>query len=257
MLIIINYIRSGKRYACQQDLLNDVNLSMKLRGFREITGKTLERDLKYIEEGFGLTIMFDKGARRYVIIDESTNDEKYEELLCNFDLLNELDKNSPIRSFVLAEHHRPPRSENMILLLKAIQYQHPIQFTYENYRKNTIELVDKTPPHYLKESQGRWYLLTKNNLALITYAVERMSDIEIFWDETFEREINIDVSELFRDCYGIWNSEKYPVEYIELRFSPLDGHFLKSLPLHHSQQYSLTTMKNSVFHYVCASLTTL
>ena len=197
----------------------------------------IERDLKNIEEEFGFTIKFDKTKRCYTIQDYlSGNDEKYEELLFNFDLLNELDKNSPLHSFVLAEHHRPPRSENMIILLKAINYQHPIQFTYEDYRKNNSYVVKEVHPHYLKESQGRWYLLAINKFSLKTYAVERISNIEIYNSETFKREMDIDVSELFKDCYGIWNEEKIPVEYIELKFDALDGRFLKSLPLHHSQQ---------------------
>ena len=237
MLIIISKIKSGKKYTCQQDLVRDVNDSMEFRGFKKITGKTLERDFKYIEEGFGLTIVFNKTKQHYVIKEDmSTYQEKYEELLFNFDLLNELDSNSPLRSLVLAEHHRPVRSENMLILLNAILYQHPIQFTYEDYRKNTSFLVENVHPHYLKESQGRWYLLAFCNFTLKSYAIERITDITTNRSECFKREMNTDISELFRDCYGIWNDERMPIEEIELKYSPLDGRFLKSLPLHHSQQ---------------------
>ena len=48
--------------------------------------------------------------------------------------------------------------------------------------------------------------------------------------------MNIDVNNLFKDCYGIWNQLDIPVEDIELSYSPLDGSFLKSVPLHHSQE---------------------
>ena len=48
--------------------------------------------------------------------------------------------------------------------------------------------------------------------------------------------MNIDVEELFKDCYGIWNDPRIPLAAIVLRFSPLDGRFIKSLPIHHSQK---------------------
>ena len=237
MLIIISKVRNNRRYSSQQELLNDVNDSLTLRGYNEISGKTLERDFRNIEEAFGLTIGFDARRGCYAIKEDGSNrEERLEELLFNFDLLNELDSNSPLRSYVLAEHHRPPHSNIMVLLLTAIREQHPIQSTYEDYRKATVYQVECAYPHYLKESQGRWYLLAFNNSTLKTYAIERINDLSIFDSEKFTRRMTIDVTELFRDCYGIWNDERMPIEDIELSYSPLDGRFLKTLPLHHSQQ---------------------
>ena len=46
----------------------------------------------------------------------------------------------------------------------------------------------------------------------------------------------IDANNLFKDSYGIWNQTDIPVENIELSYSALDGSFLKSIPLHHSQE---------------------
>lgn len=110
MLVIITKVRSTRKYTSQQELLNEVNDSMDIRGYKEISAKTLERDLRHIEEAFGLTIGFDARLGHYAIKDDLSNrEERMEELLFNFDLLNELDSHSPLRSFVLAEHHRPPQ----------------------------------------------------------------------------------------------------------------------------------------------------
>lgn len=237
MLVIITKVRSGRKYHSQQELLNEVNDSMLIRGYKDISGKTLERDFRHIEEAFGLTIGFDAKLGRYAITEDLSNrEERLEELLFNFDLLNELDSNSPLRSYVIAEHHRPPRSSIMAYLLAAIREQHPVQFVYEDYRKGTTYQVERALPHYLKESQGRWYLLAFNDAKLKSYAVERISNLCILETETFSRRMNIDVAELYRDCYGIWNDERMPIEDIELSYSPLDGRFLKSLPLHPSQR---------------------
>ncbi len=236
MLTTITKVRSSRKYSSQQELLDAVNDSMKLRGFKAISGKTLERDFKHIEEAFGLTIGYDMQRGRYVIKEDLSNaEERLEELLFNFDLLNELDRQSPLRSYVLAEHHRPPHSNNMLVLLAAIRKQHPVRFAYEDYRKESVFVVEHALPHYLKESQGRWYLLAYNDGVLKTYGIERMNELCLMEDETFARRNIINVAELFSECYGIWNDEQIPIEDIELSYSPLDGRFLKSLPLHHSQ----------------------
>ena len=53
--------------------------------------------------------------------------------------------------------------------------------------------------------------------------------------------MGIDVTELFKDSYGIWNQADIPVEEIELSYDALDGSFLKSVPLHHSQEILVDT----------------
>ena len=66
------------------------------------------------------------------------------------------------------------------------------------------------------------------------FGVERISNLQILAD-TFERDETIDIDNLFKDCFGIWNQEDIPVEDIVLSYSALDGRFLQSVPLHHSQ----------------------
>ena len=61
-------------------------------------------------------------------------------------------------------------------------------------------------------------------------------DPQILYGKTFKRNMDIDINSLFKDCYGIWNQTNIPIEEIELSYSPLDGSFLKSVPLHHSQE---------------------
>ena len=71
---------------------------------------------------------------------------------------------------------------------------------------------------------------------LKTFGVDRIRELRVLEDEGFKRDREVEVDELFRDCYGIWNQQDIPVEDIELRYDALDGKFLKSVPLHHSQR---------------------
>ena len=55
-------------------------------------------------------------------------------------------------------------------------------------------------------------------------------------DDAFERDDSINPDELFKHSYGIWDDPSMPVEEVELSYSPLDGKFIKTTPLHSSQE---------------------
>ena len=162
--------------------------------------------------------------------------EQYERLLLNFDLLNALDKTSNLHTYVLAEHHRPNDSESLPALIKAIKFFHPVEFSYIYVREGDKVRKKKVLPYYLKEDQQRWYLLAYDNNILKTFNIDCIRNLQILYEETFKRDMNIDANNLFKDSYGIWNQTDIPVENIELSYSALDGSFLKSIPLHHSQE---------------------
>ena len=46
----------------------------------------------------------------------------------------------------------------------------------------------------------------------------------------------IDIPALFRESFGIWNNPNDPVEEVVLRYDALDGAFIKTLPLHATQE---------------------
>ena len=140
------------------------------------------------------------------------------------------------KTFVLAEHHRPLYSEWLMPLVKAIHDLHPVEFDYVDYRNGCSEKHFSVLPHYLKESNQRWYLLAYDGAVMKMFGVDRIRCLGVLEDETFERNTDISVDDLFRDCYGLWNDPNIPVEDIELRYDALDGRFIKSAPIHHSQR---------------------
>lgn len=171
----------------------------------------------------------------YINEEDSLINEQYERLLLNFDLLNALDKTSNLHTYVLAEHHRPSDTECLPALIKAIKFSHPVAFDYIYVREEGRMREKKVLPHYLKEDQQRWYLLAYDNNVLKIFNVDCIRNLRIYYEKTFKRDMNIDANDLFKDSYGIWNQPDIPVENIELSYSALDGRFLKSVPLHHSQ----------------------
>ncbi len=237
MLVIINKLKERQRYVPREELEEYVRLRMEERDATPVDIRTIQRDFKDIEDLFGICIRFDKKWSGYYINEEdSLINEQYERLLLNFDLLNALDKTSNLHTYVLAEHHRPSDTECLPALIKAIKFSHPVAFDYIYVREEGRMREKKVLPHYLKEDQQRWYLLAYDNNVLKTFNVDCIRNLRIYYEETFKRDMDIDANDLFKDSYGIWNQPDIPVEDIELSYSALDGRFLKSVPLHHSQK---------------------
>ncbi len=242
MLVIINRLKGMQRYVSREELERYVTLRMKERDGTAVNIRTLQRDINEIEELFDIRIHFDKKQNGYYIDEEDElKQEQYNRLLLNFDLLNALDSTSNLHTYVLAEHHRPANNECLPLLLKAIKFSHSVSFTYVYVREGGITREKKVLPHYLKEDQQRWYLLAYDNGELKTFSVACIRNLLTLGGETFKRNMNIPVDELFKDNYGIWNQPSIPVEDIELSYDALDGSFLKSVPLHHSQEIIMDT----------------
>lgn len=238
MLVIINKLKGLKRYVPTDELLAYVNQRMEERDGASIALRTLQRDIGDIDKFFGIYISFNDKQNGYGIDEEDDlKKEQYERLLLNFDILNATDRCSNLHTYVLAEHHRPADDNCLPLLIKAIKFSHPVTFQYTYVRKGGETREKQVQPYYLKEDQQRWYLLAYDtDDKLKTFNVDSIHQLQINYGKKFRRDREVDANSLFKDCYGIWNQPDIPVEEIELSYDALDGSFLKSVPLHHSQE---------------------
>lgn len=236
-LLILNRLQKEKgSCVAAKELLQCVNGGLESREYPSgLSLRTLERDIKDVME-LGFPIEY-KPNCGYCLEDRKPDYfANTAEMLLNFDLLNAINSDSVGSRYILAEHHRPVGSEQMPKLIYAVRNQHPITFDYTLVRYNDEVKQVRVLPHFLKESNQRWYLLGKDGDVLKSYGIDRISNITILENERFKRDDTIDVNELFKDSYGIWQQTDIPVEDIELSYDALDGKFLKSLPLHHSQR---------------------
>lgn len=262
MALVINKLNVPGRYVATQDLVDYVEHAMRER-FSDTAGvelRTLQRDFKTIEALFGLVIRFSRRHGGYYIAGQEENSiVDYTALLLNFELLSAIDADSTVQKYVLAEHRRPEFRVGISELLEAIRLRHPVEFDYVMVRHGNTVVHKRINPHFLKESQGRWYLIgydvpldnldagretrypsgresASSGLRLKTFGLDRMSGLQMLEQEKFRRNEEIDIPALFRECYGIWNNPDDPVEEVVVKYDALDGAFVKSLPLHPSQE---------------------
>lgn len=240
-LITIDRLERSSRPVPTQELLNYVNNELEKRAFRPISLRTLQRDFIDIELQFGYKVK--SNGREYAIKRSSGYlSHRFDEMMLDFDLLTSLNSDAHLQKYVLAEHHRPVGSRLMQPLIQAIRENNMIEFDYVLYRSGGEVIHKQVEPHFLKENNQRWYLLANENGKLKSFGIDRIKSLQVL-PHHFVRDDSIDVDALFRDCYGIWNDPNMPVEDIELSYDALDGRFLKSVPLHHTQTILVDTDK--------------
>ena len=110
-----------------------------------------------------------------------------------------------------------------------------MRFSYSLPRLGGKEAEYLAEPYFLKQSQNRWYLVAMVEGILKCFELGRFVSFKVL-DEEFSRDESVQAENLFRDYFGIWDDPKMSVEDIRLRFSPLDGRFIKTLPIHSSQK---------------------
>lgn len=236
-ILIIQKLSGKRKYIPADELISYLNLQMELRGYEVgLSIRTLQRDIKDIAEMFDVEIKNYRGYGYYIAERPEETNIRYQELLMNFDLLTSMNQSSQSIGFILPEHHRPKGSDSIPVLINAIKKQRFLAFDYILVRKGDKLISKKVKPHFLKESLGLWYLLALDEHDnLRAYGIDRMQNI-IVDDATFKRDDTINPDDLFKHSYGIWDDPSMPIEDIVLSYSPLDGKFIKTTPLHSSQK---------------------
>lgn len=236
-ILIINRLSGHQTYVPASELLEYLNLQMELRGYEVgLSLRTLQRDIIEIDSMFEVVIKNRRGLGYYISESSKDSDIRYEELLMNFDLLTSLNNSIDAAGFIIPEHHRPKGTASIPTLIHAIKNCNIVTFDYTLVRKNNRVIHKNAKPYFLKESLGLWYLIVldeKNRIR--AYGIDRISNLSIE-NTVFEKDISVNPNNLFKSSYGIWDDKSIPVEEIELSYSALDGSFLKTMPLHTSQE---------------------
>ena len=204
-----------------------------------LTERSFERDLKTIRELFFIDVEYNRFKNGYYINTESFSDfsewVQVFELVNNYKVLNEtliqLTSNCEYIDFDRSTLKLNP--EFLKLILKAIINKQYIQFEYTNYQTNAVKSV-VLQSVLLKEFQNRWYVCgCEDNGVFKSYGIDRITNLVLI-NEFFSPTIK-NPKELFDQIIGL-TLEEYSLEQVILSFHPLQGKYIKSQPLHSSQQ---------------------
>lgn len=220
--------------------LKEIMEYLKVHGF-EISNRTLERDIEQIRVEFGIEITYSRVKTGYYIdFGNSINTEsffRFLEIVNTAELLTEslLESKETLQYISFDSGGGLKGIENLKYLLKAIKDNRKISFNHFNFhtgltRKYTLK------PYLLKEYQNRWYVIgiLGNLKDFITFGIDRMMDIIVSAD-TFTRDEKLNPAKKFENIIGVVLSND-KIEKVILSFTPGQGKYIKTLPLHKSQQ---------------------
>lgn len=207
----------------------------------EVSKRTVQRDIEQIRFEYGFEILYDRPRNGYYIDKESSLDPdaflRFLEIVNTANLLIEsLKESKDALSYISFESHGQLRGiEHLKNILFAIKNHRTVSFTHVNFRSD-IEKDHSMKPYLLKEYQNRWYLigLVDDLQEFRTYAIDRITDLKVN-EKTFKTDPNQDPSELFENTIGLtYNLNE--IKDVVLSFTPTQGKYIKTLPLHKSQE---------------------
>ena len=201
----------------------------------EVSKRTFQRDLKEIETLYSIEIKFDRSQKVY-FIQEDHQDEYSERMFEALDIFQVLNLNQSFSDFIQFDMRKPEGTEYLSGLLYAIQNRIQIQFRYQKFWSDEVE-VRTVEPYLLKEFRKRWYVFAFDleRKEFRTFGLDRMSALNIS-QKKFQFPQKINPKEFFRNCFGIVGPGENSPVHIRLKFLNGQGNYVRTMPLHHSQQ---------------------
>ncbi len=210
-----------------------------------ISKRTLQRDFRDIKTLFGVEVEYSRSYKGYHISSDESKDEKLQRTMEAIDMLNSINLSEGLSPYLIYEKRRASGTDNIYGLIHAIKQRAQVSFTYRTYGDD--EISERTvEPYVLKEFKYRWFLLARDNKDGIvkSFALDKLSSLLITSRHIAHQEA-YDVLESHKYSFGIMSpNDEQPTEII-LSFKPLQGRYVKSLPLHESQE-TLVDNKNEL-----------
>lgn len=200
-----------------------------------VSKRTFQRDLEDIRSLYNIDIQFDF-SRKVYFLDLDEQPDVNERILEAFDTFNALNLSDRLSNNIHFEKRRPQGTENLYGLLHAIKNQLQIKFTYQKFWEDALTKRN-AEPYALKEFRNRWYVLANdlNDNQVKSFALDRLTDLDIT-KRKFQFPNDFNINDHYKYCFGIISPNGHKPQEVILSFDPFQGKYIKSLPLHESQQ---------------------
>jgi predicted DNA-binding transcriptional regulator YafY len=133
-------------------------------------------------------------------------------------------------------------NEYLPTIIRAIDEGICIAFEYQKFGELTKKKRELSP-YLLKEYKNRWYVLglPAEKKAVATFALDRMTSLRLS-GAAFQRSSSFDHAKYFKHSFGI-TTPNDAVQKIILDYSAREAPYIKSLPVHSTQEIIKETSK--------------
>ena len=244
---LVNTIYQAKKITLKE--INRKWLETDLSEGLEIPRRTFDNWKKAVEDMFDLVIMCDKrdGDRYYIENREVLDDDSLQRWLLNtLSVNNTLLENKTLSDRIMLENI-PSDQDFLVTVLQAMKKSRVLQVTYKGYWSEH-EHTFPVAPYCVKLFRQRWYLVGNSIYEdkIRIYSLDRVWEASLT-EEPFKYPKDFSPEVYFQDCFGVIRDDEIEVETVKLKVNADQSNYLRSLPLHPSQEETERNADYSIF----------
>lgn len=239
-------------YKAKKISLKEINskwLETDLSEGLEIPRRTFHTWRNEVEDLFGIEIQCDKtDGDRYFIEDRDKlkNNSLQSWLLNTMSVNNMLLENKTLSDRILLENI-PSGQDYLSIVTDAMKKSKVLEITYKGYWSEH-EHTFPVAPYCVKLFRQRWYLVGNSVYEdkIRIYSLDRVLNASLT-EEPFKYPKDFSPEVYFQDCFGVIRDDETEVETVKLKVNANQSNYLRSLPLHPSQEEIETSDDYSIF----------
>lgn len=251
---IENFLRTkGERGATFEEITSELERKFEDHDASDkfnFKKRTFQRDKNTLERVLGVEIQYNRKKGVYHIAKDEI-DQQEDNILDNLLLVNAYREIKHKTNIMFFEQRTARGLYHLNELITAITQQKVVSFNYQKFWTDGNIVKKSVEPYALKEFKHRWYLLAnvhkKEKFQIKAYGLDRITDLETS-NSSFKRQM-YDAGEAFHHAFGIVSPNGEIPQKIRLSFDTQQAHYIKALPLHHSQSIVSQTEDTTTFEY--------
>lgn len=247
--LVDTLVRAGQKGLTFEEINDKFRYNDSISNGGEYALRTFHDHRKAVEELFGIEIACNRSDNRYYIRD--TDDIKSpgyfrKWLLETISLNNTIAANDRLRDRILLEDV-PSTTPALVPLLAAMRENITVNFQYHPFDKDVVNPYDDFQPWTIKMYKRRWYVYgSVPEKGMRIFSLDRISDVEPT-GQTFQLPEDFDAEAVFFGTFGAYVTVKDEPQTILIKTDEWQAKYLRSLPLHKSQEEVERTPEYTIF----------
>lgn len=232
---LVNTIHQAKAISLAD--INEKWVRTEMSGGVEMARSTFNRHRIAIEDIFGIYIECNrKNHHRYYIGNDNVLSEQSVQnwMLNTLSVNNVISESLSLQRQILLESV-PSGNGFLEPIISAMKKQQLLRISYQKYGAPNPRSFEMAP-YCIKLYHRRWYLLGRFNTGKYgVFAFDRLQGVELM-EDMFQTDRNFDAEQFFSDSFGVVLITQMEPQRVVLRAFSNEAHYLRDLPLHHSQR---------------------
>lgn len=215
----------------------------------QIPRETFNRYRDAIAEIFDVEILCDRRTNTYSVSQTGHAEETTRWLISTFSMANTIRESESLASRIALEEI-PSGLDHLSVLVDAMHSQVEVMLTHQSFHR-TEPHTFSMQPYGLKVFKRRWYVIGYSDeyQTIRSFALDRVLSVKMT-NTSWTMPENFDLKQYFGAYAGIMRDEE--PEVIRVWVSKKSANFVRTLPIHSSQQEIEQTADGSIFQYYVA-----